>query len=351
MAENNNIIVTLTGITGYIASHIAQQLLEKDDVIVHGTVRDLENESKYAYLKELPGAKERLKFFQANLLEEGSFDEAVRGATYVLHTASPFLIDKITNPQRQLVDPAVKGTVEIFEACQRTAKDTLKRIVVTSSVAAVQGKNDERGLGHVFTEEDWNCTSTLKRGSYAYSKTQAEKAAWKKAKEYNFDLVTINPCFVMGPTLSGRSDGASVKYIKNLMDGTYKSGCPDFRYCIVHVQDVARAHVQAAFVQEAKGRYLVSASSTSMPQVAALLHETYPTLPIPTKTIPRWLMYLVGPFNGVDWHTCSSLGKPLDYDASKAERDLGMEWRDVNETLLEMAKNLIDQGIVTLPAQ
>lgn len=47
---------------------------------------------KIGYLWELPGAKQRLKIMKADLLEEGSFDEAVNGVDGVFHTACPVVV-------------------------------------------------------------------------------------------------------------------------------------------------------------------------------------------------------------------------------------------------------------------
>lgn len=55
--------------------------------------RDPTNEALVGPLKALPGAAQRLRLFRADLMEAGSFDEAVAGCDYVLHTASPFVIN------------------------------------------------------------------------------------------------------------------------------------------------------------------------------------------------------------------------------------------------------------------
>lgn len=40
----------------------------------------------------MKGAKERLKIMKADLMEEGSFDEAIQGVDGVFHTAAPVLV-------------------------------------------------------------------------------------------------------------------------------------------------------------------------------------------------------------------------------------------------------------------
>ena len=52
-------LVLVTGASGYIASHVINELLQKDYKVV-GTVRSLANKEKYAFLYDLPHAKENL---------------------------------------------------------------------------------------------------------------------------------------------------------------------------------------------------------------------------------------------------------------------------------------------------
>jgi len=51
-----------------------------------------------------------LTLHEADLLQDGAFDEVVRGAHFVFHTASPFFIKAEEDAQRELIDPALKGT-------------------------------------------------------------------------------------------------------------------------------------------------------------------------------------------------------------------------------------------------
>jgi hypothetical protein len=65
------------------------------------------NVGKTKPLLDLPGAKERLSIWKADLSEEGSFDEAIEGCTGVFHVATPMDFDSKdpeveTNSYRQL---------------------------------------------------------------------------------------------------------------------------------------------------------------------------------------------------------------------------------------------------------
>lgn len=54
--------------------------------------------TKYDFLRRMPGAAERLTLLEANLVEPNSFDTAIKGCTYVLHIASPFVLN-VEDPQ------------------------------------------------------------------------------------------------------------------------------------------------------------------------------------------------------------------------------------------------------------
>ena len=85
---------------------LSLQLLAKGWT-VRGTVRSLKNREKLAHLhalgKALPG---KLSLHEADLLQEGSFDEAVHGADYVFHTASPISAQYVSSP---LANPCSSG--------------------------------------------------------------------------------------------------------------------------------------------------------------------------------------------------------------------------------------------------
>ena len=84
--------VLVTGATGYVAGWLVKKLLE-DGLTVHAAVRDPANEDKLKYLNELadssPGT---IHYFRSDLLEQGSYHDAMQECELVYHTASPFTI-------------------------------------------------------------------------------------------------------------------------------------------------------------------------------------------------------------------------------------------------------------------
>eukprot|EP00057_Strongylocentrotus_purpuratus_P027714 XP_011682188.1 PREDICTED: dihydroflavonol-4-reductase [Strongylocentrotus purpuratus] len=137
MAENVEVErVLVTGASGYIASHIVQQLQEAG-YAVRGTVRSLTNEARFQHLKELcPDAAHELELLGAELENEESWKSAVDGCTYVLHTASPFPL-ALPNDENTVIKPAVEGVTNVLKAVAANGK--VKRVVVTSAGLAICG--------------------------------------------------------------------------------------------------------------------------------------------------------------------------------------------------------------------
>ncbi|MED6220316.1 hypothetical protein PIB30_043760 [Stylosanthes scabra] len=109
------------------------------------------NLNKVEHLLKLEGAKERLQLLKADLLEEGSFDYVVEGCDGVFHTASPVKFT-FKDPQAELVDPAVKGTLNVVNSCAKSS--SVKKVVLTSSIATLI-YNGEPRTPDVYVDETW----------------------------------------------------------------------------------------------------------------------------------------------------------------------------------------------------
>jgi len=317
---------SFVGVSGFIAGWVAKLLSERNGYVVRGTVRDLNSAEKVKHLREL---LPKVQLFQADLVKEGTFDEATKGVDIVFHTASPFQLT-VADPVKDLVEPALQGTLNVLRAVQRAG--TVKRVVLTSSVAAVISSSFmAANPDHAFTEEDWNNTSTIEAEAYRYSKVEAEKAAWAFAKEHKIDLVTICPSFVLGPPLSARTDSTSVATIVSCFDGSKVAsgvGGP-VAFGAVDVRDVAEAHILAAEKKEASGRYIVSSErGYSQFELVHVIRQTgrFNQYPLPTKeTVPVKMRQR--------------------FNLSKVKA-LGVQFRPIEVTLIDMAEALIKLGVI-----
>ncbi len=339
--------VMITGATGYVAGWIVKKLLD-EGLTVHAPVRNPYNLEKLKHLQALAdGAPGELRFFKADLLEEGSYDAAMAGCQLVFHTASPFELT-VADPQRDLVDPAVNGTRNVLASANRT--DTVERVVLTSSCAAIYGDNcDLESLpGKVLTEEVWNTSSDLTHQAYSYSKTLAEREAWQLvAAQERWDLVVINPSFVIGPAIDPHSSSESFALIKQLGDGSMKSGAPVYGIGVVDVRDLAEAHFRAGFTPAASGRHIISGHDSSFLEIAGILHRQFGgRFPIPSRKMPKWLIWMVGPMATKGAMTRKMISRNVGYawqaDNAKSVNELGMTYRDERESLVDMFQQMAD---------
>lgn len=342
--------VLVTGATGYVAGRLVERLLQQG-LTVHATVRDPSKTDRLAYLNALAEANPgTLQFFAADLMTPGAFADAMQGCQVVFHVASPFA-NAVEDPQRDLVDPAVKGTANVLE--QANEVETVKRVVVTSSCAAIYGSNRdlEATPNGEFTEEIWNTSSTLERGPYFLSKTLAEKKAWEihDAQE-RWSLVTINPCMVLGPGVKIHPSSESFHMVKSFGDGQLSSGMPDLGIGVVDVREVAEAHLRGGFLPDASGRYILAAHGTSYPEMAAALRPRFgDRFPIPTRVLPKWLLWLVGPWVSdalTRQFISDNVGLPWKANNTRSREELGITYRSLEETMGDFFQQLIDEGVL-----
>ncbi|KAK2867856.1 hypothetical protein FQN49_003402 [Arthroderma sp. PD_2] len=256
--------VLVTGGTGFIASHVIQQLLDQGHCVVT-TVRSQEKADRV--VSGYKHAAERLQVvIVPEIAHEQAFDEVVKlpGIEAVMHTASPCTL-KFTDAKTELVDPALLGTTNVLRAVQRDAPQ-VRRIIITSSIAAIL---DVANPTATFSEESWNpCDmEALNQGpgrAYMLAKALAERAAWDYVADNkpNYDLVTVNPPVVFGPVLphllSVGSMNVSNQALSDLMSGKWKEQIPPagpVNVC-VDVRDVAAAHIRGMELSGAGGKRL-----------------------------------------------------------------------------------------------
>jgi nucleoside-diphosphate-sugar epimerase len=298
--------------------------------------------------EQAPGS---IGYFGSDLLEQGSYAEAMEGCELVFHTASPFTLT-VGNPEKDLIEPALLGTRNVLEQANQT--DSVKRVVVTSSCAAIYGDNADL-LDHgreQFTEQDWNTTSSPTHQPYSYSKTLAEREAWRIAEAQDrWDMVTINPSLVLGPGISPFATSESFNLLKHIGNGRLKSGVPAFYIGAVDVRDVAEAHLKAGTTPSASGRYITSAHNSSFIEITELLRARFgEEYPLPRRTLPKWLVWLVGPALEESLTrkiVTRNVGHPWRADNSKSSRELGISYRPLETSLTEMFQQLIDAGLVS----
>lgn len=343
--------VLVTGANGYVASWLVKRLLD-EGLTVHAVVRNPSEDKKVGHLTKIASeSKGVLKLFKGDLLEKGSYSEAMKGCELVYHTASPFST-AVKDPQKELIEPAVLGTENVLLSANEV--ESVKRVVVTSSCAAIytDAIDSVNAPGGMLTENIWNETSSLDYQPYSYSKTLAEKKAWEISKAQDrWDLVTVNMSLVLGPALNPKyTTSESTNILKMLGNGEMKMGAPKMGVGLVDVRDVAEAHFKAGFVPEAHGRYITSAHNTNFLEMGQVLLPKYgANYPLPKKALPKWLLMLVGPMVNKLFSRRfirNNVNVEWKADNSKIKKELGMTFRPLKETMEDSFQSIIDAELI-----
>ncbi len=334
--------VLLTGVSGFVAKHVALQLLEAG-YDVRGTVRSMAKAAAVvATLKQAGADTGRLECVVADLIADAGWDAAMAGCEYVIHTASPFPVKQSTD-KFALVPVARGGTLRVLEAAERAG---VRRTVLTSSVVAVYYGHDD-SPDPSFSEADWSNIESPTISDYAVSKTEAERAAWAFVRNAAMELATINPSFVQGPLLDAEA-GTSAKLTAMMMTGKMPA-VPNIAFGIVDVRDVAQAHVLAMTHEKAAGRrFLVSAGTRTMREIAAAIGEAEPSVKkrLPKLTLPDLVVRLAALASSEARTALPELGRRKQIETGPAQELLGLRFRSPEEAIGAMASSLRMVGLV-----
>ncbi|XP_062177965.1 tetraketide alpha-pyrone reductase 1 [Alnus glutinosa] len=312
--------VCVTGASGFLASWLVKRLLLSGYFVI-GTVRDPGNGKKLAHLWRLEGARERLRLVKADLMEEGSFDEAIMGCHGVFHTASP-VQKPSSDPKAEILEPAIEGTLNVLRSCKKNP--SLRRVVLTSSSSTVRAR-DDFDPNVPLDETSWSSVELCERLQiwYALSKTLAERAAWEFCNKNGIDLVTILPSFLVGPSLPPELC-STASDVLGLLKGETEKFQWHGRMGYIHIDDVALSHILVYEHETANGRYLCSSTVVDNDELASLLQARYPSLPIPKRF--------------------EQLNRPYyEFNTSKL-KSLGFKFKSIQEMFDDCIASLVMQG-------
>ena len=251
-------LVLITGVSGYIASHTANQFLEAG-YRVRGTVRSSDKADwLYKLFDETYGKGKFEAVVVPDMMTDNAFDDAVKDVSGICHVASVMTFSD--NPD-EVIPTVVKGALNIMTAATR--EPSIKALVYTSSSTAALMPQPDKVIK--VTKETWDDEAIERANSnpnpwnvYSASKTQAELAVWKAVKETSlpFQVATVLPNMNMGPILQpGAEDSSSTaSWVVRLYKGDESvfDGAPSQWY--VDVRDTGRLHVIALIDPECKGQ-------------------------------------------------------------------------------------------------
>ncbi|KAL6494450.1 hypothetical protein OROGR_031250 [Orobanche gracilis] len=287
--------VCVTGANGFIGSWVVKTLLERGYTTIHLSIFPGSDPS---HLFSLPGATRpavRLVVHHVDLLDASAVDRAVEGCTGggVFHVASPCTLEDPIDPQKELVDPAVEGSLNVLAAARKYG---VRRVVLTSSISSMV-PNPGWPSGCVVDESSWTDLDYCKLREvslllppptaphrrillkwYPVSKTLAEKAAWNFANKNGVDVVAVNPSTCLGQLLQPGLN-ASCAVLQQLLEGSKDT--QEYHWLgAVHVKDVAEAQLLLFEIPTASGRYLCTNGIVQFGDFAEKVAKLFPEFPV-----------------------------------------------------------------------
>ena len=331
--------VLVTGATGYIGLHCIHQLLNQG-YAVNGSVRSPERKDEiFQALQNHNTSTENLNIFTFDLNDDEGWDEGMEGCDYLLHVASPIALEN--HDEDFFVKPAVAG---VNRAMRFAKKHNLKKVVLTSSVAAIYETMESKSY---YDENDWSDPENPAISHYSKSKTLAERAAWEFVENENnpFELAVINPALVIGPSLSGDL-GESNKAIEMVATGKMPVAVP-LQFGYVDVRDVAAAHILAMQNPASNGeRFALAEKDLWYGDVAKVLRDNGFDK-APTLAVPVWLAKILAIFSKELKLAVPYLGRLRSVkNTSKAKDILGWNPRPAEESIVEIAQQIQDMGLI-----
>ena len=247
--------VLVTGGSSYIGKHCILQLLEKG-YKVRTTLRDLKKADEIKYdLKKFLNKEFEIEFFEADLIEDKGWNEAIDGCDAIFHLAGPFPFEVKVSEEEQIA-PHVDGSLRILEISK---KNNVNRIIMISSIAAAyMGKPGETNID----ETKWTNENTKGIDAYTKSIVLKEKAAWKFVeKNDSINLTVINPPVVLGPGVGKPTKTGSLVLFKKLITKELPVA-PPFKQGMTDVRDVAKMFLGALESDNTIGKRIFVAEGT-----------------------------------------------------------------------------------------
>jgi dihydroflavonol-4-reductase len=303
--------VFLTGATGFVGSHVAQELSRRGAdlrVLIRPTSK----------LENLAGLNAETVL--GDLLNMEGLRTAVAGCDAVMHVAADYRL--------WVTDPAAMNAANVTATRDllRLARETgVPRFVYTSSVATMGFFSDGR-----LADEDTEVSLTNMIGHYKRSKYLAEQEAIGAARAGQ-QVILLNPTTPIGdrdikPTPTGR---IIVDFLNRRFPAYMDTGLN-----LVDVNEVAKTHVDALSIGRPGERYILGGENLTLKQMLDKM-SAITGLPSPTMRVPHavammfavWDQTVTGKLRGLEPRATVEavrMGKKKMFVSSaKAERELG----------------------------
>ncbi|MCJ1411993.1 hypothetical protein MMC19_006085 [Ptychographa xylographoides] len=325
--------VLITGATGHIGFRVLVEALQAG-YSVRAAIRSSDKSKTVlaapSIKKLAPGTK--LSFvIVPDILADGAYDEAVKGVKYIIHLASPLPVES-DDAERDVVQPAIKGTIRILESAKKNP--AIERVVITSSVVAVisvhtmtVGDSDRHFVDDRVSATDPPYGDPFV--AYAISKVKALRATeeFVATEKPHFDVINIHPGWVIGANELATDAGGAIKGTNGAAMGHLlgmKSTVPRMSGT-VHLHDVAKIHVLALDPKIPGGQSFATIKNMKWNDNIAFVKREFPDAVKSGKV----------PVNG-DQPTLN-----VDFDASNTEKVFGIKFQGYEEATRSVVEQYV----------
>jgi len=329
----------VTGATGLLGNNLVRALVTKG-VIVRALVRSASKAEK-----QFSGLK--IELVEGDINETESFASQLAGVDTVFHTAAYFRDNyKGGKHWPELFTTNVVATAKLLRTSYQAG---VRRLIHTSSTATLRGQPGKAANETMLRDE-------RDADDYQRSKILADREVLKFLEgQPDFWAAFVLPGWIhgpgdLGPTAAGQT---VLDYLNRRLPGIPPGG-----FSVVDARDVAEASVRVAQHGTRGERYIVAGKSVTMAELFRAL-ETVSGIPSPRSKVPISLLYLIAAFSEfqvrvtrkpglISWATARLIARDGDrnsYDHSKSQRELGIRFRDIHETLRDEIEWFKQKGL------
>jgi len=340
--------VAVTGAAGFIGGWVVRRLLDRG-YRVRACVRSPDDPDRVGFLTALPGyASGRLTLHRADLDDAGCFDEPFRGCHGVCHVSHVSRYDD-ADYVRRVCDHIIASVND---------SDSVNRVVVTSSIAAIMSEVDlqEYRRRPVFYEDRYPDESNPRRNAergqgYSIGKVIAERAFSDAAAAHGgWDAITCCPGDNVGPLQSAHQRGnvAWQHQIALMLEGTCPQNWAYRPWMTVDVRDCADAHVGLLeSVAVVSGERYIACSTEQRPvedicrSIARLLPELDFTPPPASDDFPDKVRAREAEMRAI-WAGC-------EVRNDRIRQATGIRFRPLDDSIRDCVESLLSLGAVARP--
>ena len=323
----------ITGASGFVGAAVLRELLKKG----HKVKALVRKSSVLDNLKNLD-----VEIVQGDLKDRDSLKKCLNDCKYLFHVAADYRL-WVPKPE-EIYENNVLGTENLME---EALNSEIEKIVYTSSVA-VLGKPINGDIANEKTPV--NVSQMI--GHYKKSKFLAEEKVKELYKTRKLPVVIVNPAAPVGPR-----DIKPTPTGKMILDAAMKKipAYLDTGLNIVHVDDVAKGHMQAFNKGKLGERYILGGTNLTLKEMLEIISVLCGNKP-PKIRLPRKPLYPIGYF----FEICARLfnikypiltvdmirmaEKKMFYSSEKAKKELDYKHKSAKSALRDAIKWFIDNG-------